>query len=114
MDQELWQHEAGTPRRTATVPGASELGVSASLGITVAVSDKTDLRSQASYMQLVVPGVGPVLAWVGVPGGGQREGCYIHPQSGRTWPWGQKHHAVKYAVDFVQERTAGAGSPSPS
>jgi hypothetical protein len=112
--QHFWQAQSGSPRRPATVEGARELGIPASLDITAAVSDKTDLRSQASYMQLVVPGVGPVLAWVGVPGGGQRDGCYIHPQSGRTWPWGQMHHAVKYAVDFVQERTAGAGSLSPS
>src|SRR3712207_6238930 len=114
MPQILWQAHPGTARRPATVGSANEFGVPASLDITAAVSDKTDLRSQASYMQLVVPGAGPVLAWVGVPGGGQRDGCYIHPQSGRTWPWGQMHHAVKYAVDLVQERTAGAGSPSPS
>src|SRR5215203_5615717 len=101
MTQKLWQAESGTPRRRATVGSASELGVPAALVITAAVSDKSDLRSQASYMQLVVTGAGPVLAWVGVPGGGQRDGCYIHPQSGRTWPWGQRHQAVKYAVDFA-------------
>ncbi len=107
--QHLWQAEPGTPHRPATVDGANEPGVPAHLDITAAVSDKTDLRSQASYMQLVIPDVGPVLAWVGIPGGGQRDGCYVHPQSGRTWSWGELNHAVKYAVDFAHERTSGAG-----
>jgi hypothetical protein len=110
MDQKLWRAEAGTPPRTAAVPGAGELGVPASLHITAAVSDQAGLRGQASYMQLVVPGVGPVLAWVGVPGGGQREGCYIHPQSRQTWPWGQRHQAVKYAVDFAHECITSAAT----
>jgi hypothetical protein len=109
MNQILWQAEAGIPRRTATVRGASELGVPASLDITAAVSDQVDLRGQASYIQLHVPGAGPVLAWVGVPGGGQRDGRFIHPRSGQTWPWGELHHAVKYAVDYASDAATAAG-----
>ena len=55
MQQILWQAHPGIPRRPATVGGANELGVPASLDVAAAVSDKTDLRGQASYMQLVVP-----------------------------------------------------------
>ena len=107
MAQILWQAEPGSPRRTATVRGANELGVPPSWDVT-AVSDHVDLRGQASYIQLSVPGVGPALAWVGVPGGGQRDGRFIHPLTGRTWPWGQLHHAVKHAVDFAEEALESA------
>ena len=52
-------------------------------------------------MQLSIPEVGPDLAWVGFPGGGQRDGWFIHPKSGRTWPWGQMTAAVQYAVQYA-------------
>ena len=97
MTYYLWQSARGD-RRSATVRGAGELGIPESLDILASVSDQVDLRGQASYILLDVPGVGPALAWVGVPGGGQRDGHYVHPASGKTWPWGELRLAVQQAV----------------
>jgi len=80
MTYVLWQAGDGTPRRDVSVRGASELGVPETLDILASVSDAEDLRAASRcYIQLSVPGAGPVLAWVGVPGGGQRAGHFIHP-----------------------------------
>jgi hypothetical protein len=97
----LWQSSPGDTKDTAVhVRGAEELGLPTRLGIVASVSDQEDLRSNSRcYIQLSVPGVGPVLAWVGVPGGGQRDGHFIHPATGATWPWGQLVHAVQHAVE---------------
>lgn len=98
----LWQTGPGQKRRTATVrPGDDPGPLPADLDIVASVSEGDDLRGQASYIQLDVPGAGPVLAWVGVPGGGPRDGCYVHPATGRTWPWGELRHAVRHALDHV-------------
>ena len=95
----LWQKNPGEERRTATVRGGVEAGLPGELEIVAAVSEQEDLRSQARcYIQLEVPGVGPVLAWVGVPGGGQRAGRFVHPETGETWPWGELRLAVDHAV----------------
>lgn len=102
MNYVLWQAGAGT-RREATVRGASELGIPENLDILASVSDHEDLRAQARcYVQLAVPGIGPVLAWVGLPGGGQRDGCFVHPASGKTWPWGKLSLAVEHAVEYAE------------
>lgn len=93
----LWQAGPNEPKRTATVRGGGTDGIPADLDILAAVSEKQDLRGQASYIQLSVPGVGAVLAWVGLPGGGQRDGHFVHPESGRCWPWGQLKDAVAFA-----------------
>jgi hypothetical protein len=101
MTYVLWQAGPGEPRRDATVRGASELGIPEALDIVASVSDQEDLRARARcYIQLAVPGVGPALAWVGLPGGGLREGVYVHPASGKTWPWGELRLAVQHAVRF--------------
>ena len=96
----LWQVVSGE-RREVTVRGASQLGVPEVLEILASVSEHEDLRVQGRcYIQLSVPGLGPVLAWVGLPGGGQRDGCFVHPRSGKTWKWGELRQAVKFAADF--------------
>ncbi|WP_072912313.1 hypothetical protein [Geodermatophilus obscurus] len=110
MQQVLWQAQPGFSRRTATVRGAGDLGVPATVDIMAAVSDQDDLRGQASYIQLSVPGVGPALAWVGVPGGGQRDGRFVHPLSGETWPWGQLHCAVRFTIDYARDGGRAAGN----
>jgi hypothetical protein len=98
----LWQAGAGEPQREATVRGASELGIPEKLDILASVSEQEDLRVQARcYIQLAVPGLGPVLAWVGSPAAGLRDGVYVHPASGRTWPWGELRLAVQHAVKFA-------------
>lgn len=100
MTNVLWQSSPGD-RRSATVRGAEEFGLPRDLTIVASVSDAEDLRGQASYIQLSVPGIGPVIAWVGVPGGGQRDGHFIHPITGQTWPWGQLRKAVEHAIAFA-------------
>lgn len=98
----LWQSDS-TEHREVTVRGASELGVPDELEILASVSESGDLRAPGRcYIQLSVPGVGPALAWVGVPGGGQRDGHFVHPQSGRTWPWGELRFAVQFAEAYRQ------------
>jgi hypothetical protein len=101
MEFVLWQAEAGQSPRTATVRGAFELGVPNELVIRASVSTTEDLRGSAAYIQLEIPSVGPALAWVGVPGGGQRDGHFVHPASGRSWPWGELRHAVVFAIEYV-------------
>lgn len=112
----MWQREPGKPARTATVQHASRLGLPTKVEIAASVSDQRAcscpqrepcLRHGCSYMQISVPGLGPVLAWVGLPGGGQRDGWFIHPASGRTWPWGEMTPAVQYAVQYAQATGAG-------
>jgi hypothetical protein len=56
MTYVLWQESPGD-RRTATVRGAGPLGLPESVSIVAAVSDPEDLRGQAFYIQLAVPGV---------------------------------------------------------
>ncbi|MFI5709015.1 hypothetical protein [Kribbella sp. NPDC051620] len=103
MTYVLWQAGPGEQRRDVSVRGAADLGLPQELTILAAVSDQQDLRTQArSYIQLAVPGVGPSLAWVGVPGGGQRDGCFVHPATGKTWPWGELRPAVQHAIDFAK------------
>src|SRR5690606_14508656 len=94
----LWQTN-GADHRDVTVRGAAELGVPDKLQIIAAVSESEDLRTHGRcYIQLDIPGAGPVLAWVGVPGGSQRDGHFIHPRSGRTWPWGELRLAVQFSL----------------
>jgi hypothetical protein len=103
----LWQTGPGEPRRTASVRGERSAGVPARLHILASVSDAADLRGPAAYIQLSVPRVGPVLAWVGVPGGGQRDGHFVHPETGTAWPWGQLKDAVEFALGHAAQRSAG-------
>ncbi len=105
--QILWQAQPGEQPRPARVryPDNLEQGPSR-LTITAAVSDREDLRGQAAYIQLNVPDVGPVLAWVGIPGGRQRDGRFVHPMSGRTWAWGELHEAVRFAISEADRITA--------
>jgi len=85
VSQVLWQMEPGDRPRTATVHSSPELDLPKKIEITASVSDY-EPAPRRLYMQLSVPGPGPVLAWVGVPGGGQRDGHFIHPITGRLWP----------------------------
>jgi len=104
MTQVLWQRMPGENARPATVHSSPGLDLPQKIEITASVSDEKPLRRGVSYMQLSVPGVGPVLAWVGVPGGGQRDGHFIHPISGRVWPWHQMRDAVEYAIEYANQR----------
>ncbi len=105
MTYVLWQAGPGESRRDVSVRGAAELGIPQELSILAAVSEQEDLRREArSYIQLAIPGVGPALAWVGVPGGGQRNGCFVHPATGKTWNWGELRFAVQYSIDFAETK----------
>jgi hypothetical protein len=103
MNYVFWQASPGdTKAGSVHVNGAEELGLPTRLSILASVSDHEDLRASRCYEQLDVPGVGPVLAWVGVPGGGQRDGHWVHPQTGATWPWGQLVAAVRHAIEHAR------------
>ena len=86
--------------RKVTVRVAEELAVPAVLYVVASLSDTSDLRGRASYIELHIPDVGADLAWIGVPGGKANEGHFIHPKSGRTWPRGDLNHAVRFALDY--------------
>lgn len=103
MTYVLWQAAPGDTREGHVhVRGADEQGVPPRLDILASVSEEESLvLGSRSYIQLSIPGVGPALAWVGVPGGGHRDGHFVHPATGRTWPWGQLVHAVKHAVEHA-------------
>ena len=103
-DLVFWQPSPGDTKDGAVhVCGAEEFGLPTRLSILAAVSDHDDLRANSRcYIQLSVPGVGPVLAWVGVPGGGQRDGHFIHSETGATWPWGRLVDAVRHAIEHAR------------
>lgn len=98
MTYYLWQADSATPPPTLTVHADPDEQVPNELRILVSLNAQQDMTGASHYMQFAVPGAGPVLAWVGVPGGAERMGHFVHPASGRTWPWKQLREAVRYAT----------------